>query len=349
MRGMRHGIAMNEPQNHPSKSAGNVSESNATRIPSESRGEAIERLWYIRPPTVPRRGWLVYSLDFIIASLQGCATNPEGLRRTTGWLILGSIVRFFAAIAQAVLMLLSLIPVISWFVEILARTFTRNAAGFFLRSCYWKARLRTLGQDTIIDQCVDIWGARYVSIGSNCHLDAYVRFKAGERKHGQHGYIDIGNHVHIGPGALIAGRGGITIEDYVSLSASVRLYSATNTIERPDDPGLLISMSHVAPPDRQHTIEAPIAIESYVFLGMKSCVLPGVRIGRGAIIHANCELTRDVPAFANIGGLPRGRQIGWRRPRRTSPLLPQKAGGDGTTESRPTSGNTNNGLEDASE
>lgn len=325
---------MNTPRNHPSESKDTAANPLATSIPSESPGGDIEGLWHILPPILPRRGWLVYSLDFIIASLQGCATNPERLRRTSGWLILGLIVQFFAAIGQAVLMLLSLIPVISWFMEILARTFTRNAAGFFLRSCYWKTRLKSLGQNTIIDQGVDIWGPRYVAIGSNCHLDAYVRFKAGERKHGQHGYVEIGDHVHIGPGALIAGRGGIVIEDYVSLSASVRLYSATNTIEHPDDPGRLISMSHVAPPDRQHTIEAPIAIGSYAFLGMKTCVLPGVRIGRGAVIHANCEITRDVPPFANIGGVPRGRQIGWRRPRRRSPRLDEKGQHDDTGHTR---------------
>ena len=62
-------------------------------------------------------------------------------------------------LAQIILMILSRFPIISWFMEIMARTFTRNAAGFFLRSCYWKSRLGHLGPDTLFDQGV-ISGAR---------------------------------------------------------------------------------------------------------------------------------------------------------------------------------------------
>ena len=47
--------------------------------------------------------------------------------------------------------------------------------------------------------------------------------------------------------------------------------------------------------------------------------MPGVRVGRGAVIQAKPKLMRNAPPFANVGAVPRGRQIGWRRPRRTGP------------------------------
>lgn len=282
---------------------------------------AVAAQWYIpdQPRTQP--DWIVYSLDFVLAALQGQITEPQNVRRTLPWLIAGSIVRTLMAVIQLLIMLLARLPVISWFVETMARTFTRNAVGFFLRSCYWKARLKKLGADTLIDQGVEIWGPANVSIGSDCHIDTNVRLAAGERRHKQRGSIEIGDFVHLGPGVHIAGRGGVKIGDYVGISSNAHLYSATGVIERPSDPGQLISMSHMAPRDQQHTIERSIVIEPYSFIGMMTRILPGVRVGFGAVVHANCELTRDVPAFANIGGVARGRQIGWRRPRRRSTKL----------------------------
>lgn len=305
------------------------------RLTVSDEAKAVAESWYVPPRPTFKSGWLVYSLDFVLATLQGCVAEPHLVRRTWYWLIAGVIVRVGMAIGQVFIMLLSWIPILSWSTEILARTFTRNAAGFFLRSCFWKARLKHLGTDTIIDQGVEIWGPANVSIGSNCHIDTNVRLAAGERRHRQHGSIVIGNCVHLGPGVHIAGRGGVEIGNFVGVMANAHLYSATGVVERPDDPGQLISMSHMAPRTHQHITEKPIVIGEYAFIGMMTRILPGVQIGRGAIIHANCELTRDVQPFANIGGVPRGQQIGWHKPRRISSFLSRKAGKDGPGGIRP--------------
>jgi acetyltransferase-like isoleucine patch superfamily enzyme len=278
--------------------------------------EEVRRSWYVPPKKQQRTGWLVYSSDFVVATLQGCATEMERVRRTPAWVIAGGFVHAFMAVAQAIIMLLTWTPIINWFVEILARTFTRNAAGFFLRSCYWKARLKHLGKDTIIDQGVEIWGPSNVSIGSHSHIDTSVRLAAGERLHRQHGWIEIGDYVHLGPGVHIAGRGGVKIGDCVGVMANAHLYSATGVVERPSDPGQLMAMSHMAPQSQQHVLEKPIVVEDYAIIGMMVRVMPGVRISYGAVVHADCEVVHSIPPFANFGGIPRGRQIGWRRPRR---------------------------------
>ncbi len=294
-----------------------------------SESAAIERLWYIPPVRQSDRGWLVYTLNFVLATLQGRITEPFRTKRTAGWLLIGTLVRGFMALAQVIITVLAWLPLFSSFIETVARVYSRNATGFFLRACYWKAKLRHLGQDTIIDQYVDIWGAGAVSIGSHCHIDTNVRLAAGERRHGQHGSIDIGDFVHLGPGTHIAGRGGVRIGNCVGVMANAHVYSATGVIEHPDDPGRLMTMSHMAPPEQQHAIEAPIRIDDHALIGMMARVMPGVHVGRGAIVHGLAELTRDVPPFANIGALPRGRQIGWRKPRRPSPILrPTKATAD---------------------
>jgi tetrahydrodipicolinate N-succinyltransferase len=48
----------------------------------------------------------------------------------------------------------------------------------------------------------------------------------------------------------------------------------------------------------------PVIIEDDVWIGTKSTVLPGVRIGRGAVIMANSLVTRNVEPFTIVGGVP---------------------------------------------
>lgn len=48
----------------------------------------------------------------------------------------------------------------------------------------------------------------------------------------------------------------------------------------------------------------PVVIEDDVWLGAKSSVLPGVRIGRGSIVGVSSVVGSDVPAFTMVAGVP---------------------------------------------
>lgn len=48
----------------------------------------------------------------------------------------------------------------------------------------------------------------------------------------------------------------------------------------------------------------PVKIEDGVFLGARSVVLPGVSIGKEAIVAAGAVVTKDVPARAVVAGVP---------------------------------------------
>lgn len=49
---------------------------------------------------------------------------------------------------------------------------------------------------------------------------------------------------------------------------------------------------------------SPVEIEDDVFIGTRAIVLPGVRVGKGAVIGAGAVVTRDVPANAICAGNP---------------------------------------------
>ena len=49
---------------------------------------------------------------------------------------------------------------------------------------------------------------------------------------------------------------------------------------------------------------APVIVEDEAWIGAHVVVLPGVRIGRGAVVGAGAVVTRDIPALAVVAGAP---------------------------------------------
>ena len=108
-------------------------------------------------------------------------------------------------------------------------------------------------------------------------------------------YIDYGKPVNIGKRCFIQqcctffGRGGITIGNDVFIGPKVNL----------------ITINHDPDPDnRSATYGRPIVIEDKVWIGINSTILPGVRIGYGAIVGAGSVVTKDVPAMTIVAGNP---------------------------------------------
>ena len=48
----------------------------------------------------------------------------------------------------------------------------------------------------------------------------------------------------------------------------------------------------------------PVIIGDDVWIGAKASVMPGVTIGRGAVVGTGAVVTKDVPAFAVVAGVP---------------------------------------------
>lgn len=108
-------------------------------------------------------------------------------------------------------------------------------------------------------------------------------------------YIDYGKPVTIGRGCFIQqcctffGRGGITIGNDVFIGPKVNL----------------ITINHDPDPDnRSATYGRPIVIEDKVWIGINSTILPGVKIGYGAIIGAGSVVTKDVEPMTIVAGNP---------------------------------------------
>ena len=105
----------------------------------------------------------------------------------------------------------------------------------------------------------------------------------------------IGRDVYIADDLLIveelADRGNITIGDRVSIAPRVTLVTSSHP-----------NNSRIR--DFAPLAHGPIVIEDDAWLGAGCVVLPGVRIGRGAVIGANSVVTQDVPPLHIVAGQP---------------------------------------------
>ena len=99
--------------------------------------------------------------------------------------------------------------------------------------------------------------------------------------------IKIGNNVFINNNCLAMARGGITIEDDVMIAGNVQLLS-NNHDEY----------------ERQILTCEEIIIRKGAWIGAGATILPGVTIGKYAIVGAGAIVTKDVPDYAVVVGIP---------------------------------------------
>jgi len=107
--------------------------------------------------------------------------------------------------------------------------------------------------------------------------------------------ISIGDRTVINPYCVLDGRGGLEIENDVDIAREA----------------LIWTMEHDTSSDTHATIKVPVHIGHHVWIASRAIILPGVTIGNGAIIAAGAVVTKDVPEFAIVAGVP-AKEIGVR-------------------------------------
>lgn len=63
-------------------------------------------------------------------------------------------------------------------------------------------------------------------------------------------------------------------------------------------------MPNVPPLHQPYLTDMPVIIEDEAWIGGRAIIMPGVRIGKGAIVGAGAVVTRDIPPYAVVGGVP---------------------------------------------
>ena len=100
--------------------------------------------------------------------------------------------------------------------------------------------------------------------------------------------VKFGKNVFINHSAIFSASGGIEFEDGVSLAPDVRIATINHDF------------------NERHTkyTYGKVTIKKNAWLGIGVTVCPGVTIGKYAVVAAGAVVTKDVPDYAVVGGVP---------------------------------------------
>ena len=107
--------------------------------------------------------------------------------------------------------------------------------------------------------------------------------------------IVIGSHCVINANVVLDGRIGIQIGDNVDIARDVHIWS----------------LEHNPNSNAHNTQGAITIIDDYVWIASRVSILPGVHIGRGAVVACGSIVTKDVAPMSIVAGVP-AKEIGHR-------------------------------------
>ncbi len=132
-----------------------------------------------------------------------------------------------------------------------------------------------------------------LTLGDDVSLYDHVRLVLGDPEQTAATGLHIGHRVIVNVGAYLSGEGGLVIEDEVLIGAYCQIASAGHLID-----GGAVEIW------RNPLTHNPVRLESGCWLGAHSVILPGVTLGRGAVVGAGAVVTQSVPPCAIVAGNP---------------------------------------------
>ena len=117
--------------------------------------------------------------------------------------------------------------------------------------------------------------------------------------------VSIGNNVVLNKRVMLDGRGAkIIIGDDVDIAQEANIWT----------------LEHDVNDSNHRVVPGTVVIEDHVWIASRVTILPGVHIGRGAVVASGAVVTRDVPPLGIVGGVP-ARLIGNRKNSLTYSIL----------------------------
>jgi acetyltransferase-like isoleucine patch superfamily enzyme len=98
---------------------------------------------------------------------------------------------------------------------------------------------------------------------------------------------------HLKSDTFIESSGGVKIGKYFHVGRGLTIFSSNHNYK-----------SEKSIPYDEVDIMEPVVIGDFVWFGANVTIVPGVRIGEGAVVGMGSVVTRDVPPGAIVGGNP---------------------------------------------
>ena len=173
------------------------------------------------------------------------------------------------------------------------RFFNFSKASTLIRSFYFRlysgnrlAHGFRLGKNPKIINPLGVKLGKNVNIGENAIINCFIN--DGDI------HLDIKDNIYIGRDVQINAYQSVFIDSDVVIADRVYISDATHNYQDPEMPIINQGTSY----------EDKVEISSGSWIGINSVILPGVKIGKNAIIAANSVVSKDVPDYSIYGGVP---------------------------------------------
>lgn len=147
---------------------------------------------------------------------------------------------------------------------------------------------KSLGKNVVIEKGVLVFHPENITIGDNVYVGHQTILKAYYK-----GKMEIGEGSWIGQQCFFHSAGDIVIGKAVGIGPGVKIITSHHEDINTTEPVLYQELKFKA-----------VIIEDGADLGVGSIILPGVKIGKGAIIGAGAVVNTDIPDFAVAAGVP---------------------------------------------
>jgi maltose O-acetyltransferase len=144
----------------------------------------------------------------------------------------------------------------------------------------------------------------HYGLGITWNISKWIRAMSGKllfEKCGKN--VDIGRKAKLSAGLILGDNSGIGDNCYIQgtvkigrnvmMAPNVSLIASNHNFSRVD-----------IPMNKQGSCDKPIVIEDDVWIGFGVIVLAGVTVGTGSVIAAGAVVSKDVPPFSVVGGIP---------------------------------------------
>lgn len=140
----------------------------------------------------------------------------------------------------------------------------------------------------------------HVRVGDFTYVDGEILMLTPEAR------CTLGRYCFLGAESKLWTQRSITIGDFVLIAPRVDIFDndshPLDAVVRRED--AIDQFERKRPMRYDPVASAEVIIEDDVWIGTKSTILKGVRIGKGAVIAAASVVTRDVPPYTLVGGNP---------------------------------------------
>jgi len=152
-----------------------------------------------------------------------------------------------------------------------------------------KIGFRSIGKNVLISRKSSIYTPELITIGNNVRIDDFCILS---------GTVSIGSYIHISAYTAIYARFGVVLEDFVTVSGRVIIYSQN------DDYSGQYMTNPMVPVEYTNITGGKVVLKKHAIIAAGSIILPAITIGEGACLGSMSLVKNDLEPWFIYAGIP---------------------------------------------